>query len=90
MPGARFPCRSSRGAGPGLEATSLLEDTADEVLGTACAEPTRAANVLDIVPKPASKTQPMSNTASKPSNTRDFAWKRLGFEGLFILFGLSY
>jgi len=90
MPPDRFPCWSSRGAGPGLEATSVLEDTTEEVLSMDCGEPTRAANVLDIVPKPASETQPMSNTASKPSNTRDFEWKRLGFEGLFILFGFSY
>lgn len=85
MPPDRFPCWSSRPAKPGLEVTSLLEDIAEGGLSTACGEPARAANVLDIAPEPASKTPPVSNTASKPSNTRDFEWKRLEFEGLFIV-----
>ena len=84
-PPERFPSWSRRGAAPGWEETRLLEDTAEEVLSTACGEPARAANVLDIAPKPASKTQPMSNTANKPSNTRDFEWNRLEFEKLFIV-----
>src|SRR5262245_37298668 len=65
MPPERFPCWSRRGAEPGLEETPVLEDTAEKLVSPACGEPTRAANVLDIAPKPASKTQPMSNTASK-------------------------
>ena len=71
MPPERFPRRSKRSAEPGLEETPFLEDTAEEVLSTACGEPARAANVLDIAPKLASKTHPMSNTARSPSNTRD-------------------
>src|SRR6266568_3576680 len=61
MPCGRFPCSSSRRAGPGLDATSFLEDSAAEVLRTACGEPIRAANVLDMALRPASRTQVLSN-----------------------------
>jgi len=43
-----------------LDATSFFEDSAKEVLGTACGEPIRAANVLDMAPRPASRTQPLT------------------------------
>src|SRR5262245_17442656 len=42
-----------------------------------------------MAPKPASRTQPMSNTARNPSNTRDLEKKWLEFEAIFIV-RLSY
>src|SRR5436189_3538750 len=59
MRSGRFPRSSSRRAGP--NARSYLEDSADELAGIARGELLRAANVLDIAPKPASRTQPLSN-----------------------------
>src|SRR5947208_10008152 len=85
MPGGRFPCSSTRRAGPGMDATSFLGDSAGEVLRTACGEPIRAANVLDMVPRPASRTQVLSNTPRNPSNRRELDLKRLEFEVLFIV-----
>ena len=85
MPCGRFPCSSSRCAGPGLDATSFLEDSTEELLDTACGEPIRAANVLDMTPKPASRTQPLSKTPRNPSNRRELELKQLGVEGLFIV-----
>ena len=80
MPCRRFPCSSSRRVGPALDATSFLEDSAEKVLGTACGEPIRAANVLDMAPRPASRTQPLSNTPRNPSNRRELELKRLELE----------
>src|SRR6266480_2507791 len=80
MPCGRFPCSSSRGAGPGLDATSFLEDSAGEVLRAACGEPIRAANDLDMAPRLASITQVLSNTTTNPSNRRELELKRLEFE----------
>ena len=71
MPSGRFPCSSSRRAGPGPNATSYLEDSADELADTARGELIRTANVLDIAPKPASRTQPLSNTTKNPINRRE-------------------
>ena len=85
LPGARFPCSSSRRTGPGLDAKSFLEDTAEELLCPACGEPIRAANVLDIAPILASRTQPLSNMPRNPSNRRELELKRLEIEGLFIV-----
>ena len=61
----------------------------EELLDTACGEPIRAANVLDVAPRPASRTHPLSNTPRNPSNRRELELKRLGVEGLFIV-RLSY
>src|SRR6266446_1490796 len=85
MPLDRFPCSSSRCAGPGLDATSFLEDSVEEVLGPACGEPIRAAHVLDMAPQPASRTQPLSNRPRNTSNRRELELKRLEFEVLFIV-----
>ena len=72
-------------AGPGLDAISFFEDSAKEVLGTACGEPIRAANVLEIAPRPASRTQPLSNRPRNPSNKRELELKRLELEVFFIV-----
>ena len=84
MPDGRS-CSSSRRVGSVLDATSFFEVSSEDVLSTACGEPIRAANVLDIAPKPASRTQPVSNTIRNPSNRRELDWKRLELEVLFIL-----
>src|SRR5437899_10672794 len=53
MPLARFPCSGSRCAGPRLDATSFFEDSANEGVVTACDEPIRAADALDVARRPA-------------------------------------
>jgi hypothetical protein len=68
-----------------LDATSFFEDSAKEVLGTAGGEPIRAANVLDMAPRPASRTQPLSNRPRNPSNRRELELKRLELEAVFIV-----
>src|SRR4029453_11093236 len=65
-PGNRFPRSSIRAAGPMLDVISLLGDPAGEILGTACCEPIRAANDLDIAPRPVSRTQTLSKMARNP------------------------
>lgn len=76
---------SNRRAGSELDPTSLLEMNLEELLDSSAGEAIRAANVLDIAPKPANKTQPLSNTIRNPSNKRDLGWKRLDFEEVFIV-----
>src|SRR6476660_5759026 len=80
----RFPCSSSRRAGPELDGGSFSADNAC-VLDSACGELIRVANVLDMAPRPASRTQPLSNPPKNPSNRRELELKRLGVEGLFIV-----
>src|SRR4029077_12870212 len=50
----RFPCSSSRRAGPELDGGSFSEDKA-WVLDPACGDPIRAANVLEIAARPTSR-----------------------------------
>jgi hypothetical protein len=54
-----------------LDATLFLEDSAGDVVGTAFREPVLAANVLDMAPGPASRTQLLSNMTRNPSNRRE-------------------
>jgi hypothetical protein len=68
-----------------LDATPFLESIGEALPDTVCGEAIRVANVLDIAPKPASRTQPLSNTTKNPSKRRDLEWKRLEFEALFIV-----
>ena len=49
----------------------MLEDTADELLCPAFGDPSRAANVLDIEPMIASRSNPLSKMITNPSNRRD-------------------
>jgi hypothetical protein len=62
---------------------TVFKDSAEEVLGSGCGEPIRAANVLDLAPRPASRTQALSNTPRNPSHRRELELKRLKLEAVF-------
>jgi hypothetical protein len=84
-PDGRFPRSSSRRAGWALDTKSFSKFSADELPCTDCDEPIRAANVLDMVPRLATRTQPLSNTTRNPHNRRDLEYKQLESEALFIV-----
>ena len=63
----------------------MLEGTADELLCPARDDRSRAANVLDIEPMLASRSNPLSNMTTNPSNRRDLELKQFEFEALFMV-----